>query len=251
MTESPAVFIEQRLREIILPPLVRPPVPPEDDPTKELVFWGMRRYVYSLVAHIRTVLRGAKLLANSGNAPTFIIVCRHVYEWNMQSSYAYLNFDLHLKNADLKSAWNLYLSLSEGNSWIKKHGQKYAPEFENDELESSIRIRHFIKAYKKDRVDTYGSENVDDDYSYLSEHAHANGFCLQPYMELHPPEVKFIEAPPAYRLPGVFDACVMEWVMSMIRILGLTKESFVHRQLVEVLQRLIEETNNSGSVDPK
>jgi hypothetical protein len=69
----------------------------------------------------------------------------------MQSSYAHQNFKLHLTNADLKSAWNLYLTISTGNAWIKKHGVKYAPEIAADELEDSIRLKHFARVYKNHR----------------------------------------------------------------------------------------------------
>jgi hypothetical protein len=138
-------------------------VPEGGVPTEELVHWGICKYVYSVIAHIRTVLRGIKLLAESGNASTFIIVCRHVFEWNMQSSYVYVNFDSYLKNSDLNGAWDLYVTLGGANTWIREHGTKYAPEFANDELESSIRLKHFVKTYKKHRLEIFGSENVDDD----------------------------------------------------------------------------------------
>jgi hypothetical protein len=239
MSQEAAEFVEVRLRTLVLPALVRPPIPAGAAPTVELVYWGIREYAYSLIAHIRTILRGIVLLAESGNGPTLMIVCRHIYEWNMQSSYAFQNFEAHLQVTDLKRAWDLYLTLSTGNAWVKSHGAKYAPEISGDELETSIRIKHFAKAYKSQQIKTYGSENVDDDYSYLSEHSHPNGFCLQPYVELNPPEVRFVEAPASTRLPGILHACLIEWLMTMHNILGLAQDVEVRSQLAEILRSLV------------
>ncbi len=234
-------FIEEKLRGIALPSLIRPPVPPDADPTEGLVFWGMRKYAYSLIAHIRTVLRGILLLAEAGNAPTFIIIGRHIYEWNMQSSYAYMTFKSLLEGGDVKGAWELYLTICGGNGWIKRHGEKYAPEMANDEIEDPIHLREFKKFYKRDRAEAYGSENVDDDYGYLCERSHPNGFCFQPYISLQPPEVRFVEPAPQMKLPGTIDACVLEWVMTMTRVLGLAREDDVLRQLNGMLQALAEQ----------
>lgn len=248
MEAAPTRFIEEELREITLPALVRPPMPPDADPTAELVIWGMRVYAYSLIAHIRTVLRGIVLLAETGNAPTFVIVGRHIYEWNMQSSYAYVTFRSLLEDGDMGGAWELYLTICDGNGWIKRHGGKYAPEMPNDEIEDSIHLREFKKSYKEDRLKTYGSENVDDDYGYLCERSHPNGFCFQPYISLHPPEVRFVEPAPQSRLPGTIDACVIEWAMTMTRLLGLAREDDVRRQLIAMLQALAKQTTELGQL---
>src|ERR1700679_1956710 len=105
---EPTRFLEEKLRSVTLPTLTRPAVPPNANPTEDLVLWGIQKYAYSLIMHIRTVLKGIMLLAESGNAPTFIIVCRHVYEWNMQCSYAYTKFRSLLDGRDLQGAWELY-----------------------------------------------------------------------------------------------------------------------------------------------
>jgi hypothetical protein len=241
-----AKFIEERLRAITLPPLIRPPVPPDADPTEELVLWGIRKYAYSLIAHIRTVLKGITLLAEAGNAPTLIVVCRHVYEWNMQSSYAYVRFSSFLKRCDLKGAWELYFTVCNGNGWIKKHGGKYVPERPNDEIEDAIHVRDFKKVYKKERLETYGSENVDDDYGYLSERSHPNGFCFQPYISLHPPEVRFAEPVLSCRSPRILDACVLEWSVTMTRVLELAQENDVRHQLIGMLQTLSGQATDSS-----
>jgi len=243
---APAKFIGEKLRAIALPPLIRPPVPPEADPTEELIFWGMRKYAYSLIAHIRTILNGIVLLAEAGNASAFIVVSRHVYEWNMQCSYAYVTFRSYLKDNDLKGAWELYLAICGANGWIKKHGEKYLPEMPNDEIENPIHLKELKREYKKFQIQTRGSENVDDDYDYLSERSHPNGFCFQPYILLNPPEVRFVDPVPHRRLPGTLDICVMEWAMTMTQILGLAQEDNVRCQFIGLLEALAKQATESN-----
>lgn len=238
ISKAPARFIEETLWRITLPALFRPQVPPDADPTMELVFWGMRKYAYSLIAHFRMILRGITKLADEGNEAACIILCRHIYEWNMQTSYAYCNFEQHLRNGNLRGAWELFLVLSDGNTWINQHGSEYAPELPNEQIDPSVRLKHFVKAYKAHRIREYGSETVDDDYSYLSEHSHPNGACLNWYMELHPPaEVRFVERR-SHRIPGILHACVIEWTLTMTRYLGLSEEQKISKELSAMLQKL-------------
>lgn len=258
LSMNTAEIIEHKLRSVALPPLVRSPVPPDADPTEELVIWGIRKYAYSLIAHIREVLKGILVLAEAGNTSTFIIVCRHVYEWNMQSSYANITFKSLLNDGDLRGAWDLYLTTCGGNAWIKRHGAKYAPEMRNDEIEDPKHLREYKDHYKKHRMKVYGSENVDDDYGYLCERSHPNGFCFQSYISLHPPEVRFVEPAPVRRLQETLDSCVTEWVINMTEILGLAREKEVSRQLTGILHDLaayakdlrIDEIDSSNQSEP-
>ena len=238
---APARFIGQALEKIQLPTLSRPPVPPDMPPTKELVEWGARRFAYSLLAHVRTVLRGTLMLSDAGIEPAVIILCRHLYEWNMQTSYVYVTFKKHLETGDYAAAWEFFLRISQGNNWVKNHGTKYFPEFQAADVESSIRVKHFAKTYKEYRTQEFGSEKVDDDYSYLSERSHPNGFCLEPYLKIDfPNDVSFVE-PQSYTLPGVLHACVMEWAMASVNLLGLTQEMAVRAKLIEILKELAKE----------
>src|ERR1039458_7435665 len=218
---EPANVIYEGLRGVRLPPLVRPPVGPSDDPTEDLVLWGLRDYAYSSIAHIRTILSGLMDLAKSGNQPTTLIVCRHVFEWTMHSCYISETMGQHLKNLDWKAAWQLFLEVDTGNTWIKNHGSKYWSFADPDEVPDSVRIARLVKAYEKHQI---GSQDVRDSYGYLSEHAHANGACFLSYRRLNGPEVSFVEAPKAHQFPGVLNASIIEWLMFTHGILALGKE---------------------------
>lgn len=235
---SPARIISEALDKIHLPTLSRPPIPPNAPSTRELVEWGIAQFAYAQLAHMRTVLRGTLLLAHAGIEPAVIVLCRHLYEWNMQTRFVCENFKTHLDANDLEAAWRFFLRVSEGNNWVKEHGTKYVPEFPAAEVEGSIRIKHSVKAYKEHRALEFGSENVDDEYSYLSERSHPNGFCLNPYLKIEfPNDVSFIE-PRSQELPGVLHTCMLEWAMTHVNLLGLAREGAVRVSLTGILKEI-------------
>lgn len=238
ITLAPAKFIGQALDKAKIPALSRPEVPPNAPATKELVEWGVKKFEYSLLAHVRAMLRGTLLLADAGIEAAVIVLCRHLYEWNMQTAYVYVTVKAHLESVDYQAAWEFFLRTSGGNNWVKRHGTRYVPEFPATEVEGSIRLKHAVKAYKQYRAQKFGSESVDDDYSYLSERSHPNGFCLQPYMKIDfPNDVRFVE-PKSDRLPGILHSCVMEWAMVSVDLLGLVQEKPIRGDLVQILREL-------------
>jgi hypothetical protein len=248
---SPARLMSEALDKIQLPALSRPPIPPDAPATKELVAWGIAKFAYAQLAHMRTVLRGALLLADAGIEPAVIVLCRHLYEWNMQTRYVYATFKTHLDATDLESAWKLFLRISGGNNWVKDHGTKYVPEFPATEVESSIRIKHSVKAYKEHRTQEFGTENVDDEYSYLSERSHPNGFCLEPYLRIEfPNDVRFIE-PRSQKQPGVLHACMLEWAMTHVNLLGLAREDVVRVSLVAILKEITRRHGQASTVQSR
>jgi hypothetical protein len=234
---QPANHIEAGLRGIALPPLVRPPVEPFDEPTEALVLWGIRDYAYCSVAHIRTVLAGLMDLSATGNQPTILIVCRHIFEWTMHSCYMVEGLTAAIQKADWKSAWELLLEVSTGNNWVKTHGSKYL-DVEFDELPNSLRIKKLVKAYERHQTATLGRKDVQDSYGYLSEHAHANAACFLSYTKIGGAEVSFVEAPRVHGFPGVLHASVIDWVMFTNTLLHLGKEDTVRLQLLTIIKSL-------------
>ena len=245
---SSATLISEALDKIQLPTSSRPPIPPNAPATNELVEWGIAKFAYAQLAHMRTVLRGTLLLADAGIEPAVIVLCRHLYEWNMQTRYVYEIFKTNLDATDLEAAWKFFLRVSGGNSWVKDHGTKYVPEFPTEEVEGSIRIRHSVKAYKEHRTRQFGAENVDDEYTYLSERSHPNGFCLEPYLRIEfPNDVSFIE-PRSQKLPGVLHTCVLEWAMTHVNLLGMAREKVVCVSLVAILKEISRQHEQAQTV---
>jgi hypothetical protein len=240
--DKPANHIAKRLRDVNIPPLVRPPGGPDAEPTEELVMWGVHTYAYSTIAHTRTILDGLMVLAASGNEQTMYLVYRHLYEWTMHGFYMLQNLKLHLKDEDLSNAWELLMRADSANGWAKQHGSKYAPEIETDEIPDLLRIRHLVSAYEKHQMEIHGESDVRDSYGHLSEHAHPNGACFLSYrvLDFRSNKMTFVKAPLCHNLGGVVHACTIDWLHCVYQLLELAKEDTVRRQVLPILKSLVE-----------
>ncbi len=232
---GPAVLVEQGLRHLYLPPLVRPPVGPTDAPTEELVLWAIRLYVYSSIAHTRTILAGLITLASIRNEPAAIILCRHNHEWAVHSCFMVENLGPKLQNADWKRAWDVLREFEAGNTWLKRHGPQYD---EVADIPASTRVVKLVAAYEKYQERVYGQTSVQDDYGYLSEHSHANSACLLQYRTLDGYEVSFSEAGSIRSLPGLLHRATLDWLMLIYELLRLSKERFVLPTIVSLLEEV-------------
>ena len=92
---------------------------------------------------------------------------------------------------------------------------------------------------------------MDDEYSYLSERSHPNGFCLEPYLRIESPnDVRFIE-PRSQKQPGVLHACMLEWAMTHVNLLALSREDVVRVSLVAILKEIAEQHGQAQTVQSR
>jgi hypothetical protein len=244
---QPAFIILSGLREITLPSLERPGVGPLDPPTEALVSWGVRSYAYSSIAHIRTILSALAMLLDGGNQPAILILGRHLFEWTMHACYMIQGFKTAMDKGDLNAAWSLFLDMDTGNGWIKRHGAKYFEPPDSEEIPGTIRINKLVAAYKKYQMETHKQENVEDDYGYLSEHAHANGTCFLDYRQIEGSTLRFVEPPKAQDFPGVIHACSTEWLLCLHEILVLSREDQVRLEVLKLLKSLANQATAAKS----
>jgi hypothetical protein len=110
--------------------------------------WAVTYYVYSVIAHIRTVLRGLIVLADSGNIPTAMVVCRHVFEWAAQVCYMNDNLQKHVAARDWDAARDLLNQAVIGSKWIKEYGHKYddANQNRNPKHDSAEQSLGFLRS---------------------------------------------------------------------------------------------------------
>jgi len=237
----PANIISARLDSVTLPPLVRPPVGPNEEPTLELVTWAGRYYAYSSIAHVRNILRGLLVLATSGNVETMFLVERHLYEWTMHAVFIQQNFKRHLVALNLQAIWEMFEEADTANGWIRRHGAKYVSEIPTDEFPDTLRVKRLVAAYEKCQADRGEIPSVQDDYGYLSEHSHANAACFLPYRVFKGRQVSFSAAPLRYELAGIAHAATLEWLVAIRNILGTSKEDAVRQQFSEILNTIAKE----------
>lgn len=247
---TPLRIVAEGLRRIALPSLTRPPVKRTEDPTEGLVDWGIQYYVYSLIAHVRAILKGLLQVSDAGNISAAFILCRHVFEWAAHACYMTQNLRGLYQQKLWREAWELLSAAAIGNLWIKRHGSKYVepgtPVPILDNAPDPIRVGKAVSAYEK-YMREIGRADADDSYSFLSEHSHPNSACLQQYHFYQKMDMHFRDPAPSPSPLPVVNWCLIDLLTFIQELLGISKETRVQphvRALLEEIARLA--TNQTG-----
>lgn len=236
---KPIDGITRTLQQLTLPSLARPNVGPDDPPTLALVQFDLVAYAYSSIAFVRDLLSGLLILNQAGNVAAIDLVIRSLFEWTMQASYVdQLNRE-PLKLQDFLTCRATMDRIQTGNGWVKRHGDKYwKPPFEDD-IPESLRIKHLIKAYKAHQIETREAETVEDDYGYLSEHAHPNSFCFLDVTRRNGANMEFVRPTPGSRNQGIASATALDWSLCIYNILQLAGETTIRTEIALMLKRVV------------
>jgi len=238
----PVRIIAQGLQRIVLPPLTRPLVKPTEEPTEALVDWGVRYYVYSLVAHVRFILEGIVQVSDAGNVSAAFVLGRHVFEWAAHACFVTEKLHQHYQKNLWREAWQLQSAVATGSLWIKRYGAKYADPGAKvtflDDTPNPIHIREAVSAYDKYLKQNGRALDGVDTYSFLSEHSHPNAACLLPYHQYQGRDVHFDDPDPrSSPLPAV-TWCLIDILGFLRQLLVMSHEASVHRGVVAVLREV-------------
>lgn len=238
---NPIVLVSEGLDSLTLSlsPLPDPRTLDSQDARKETyIRWAVTYYVYSVIAHVRTVLRGLIALASSGNIPTAAVVCRHVFEWAAQVCYMNENLQTYVAARDWNSALDLLNQAVIGSRWIKEYGHKYEPTQIKTEIPNTIRLNKALASYETHVERTFGGDTKDD-YAYLSEHSHPNSACFQQYHDGDRPggEIRFNEPALGSPLP-VVNWCLIDLCTLLLELLKLTGEKTVRARVAGILEQI-------------
>jgi hypothetical protein len=235
--EEPLDEIARTLQRMQLPPLTRPDLGPDDPPTLELVHFDLKAYAYASIVYVRDLLSGLLALKAAQNVAAVDLAIRGLYEWTMHASYVDQQNRIPIGAGDFVQCRRIMDLVQSGNGWVRRHGDKYwQPPFEED-IPDSLRIKHLVKAYKAHQQETRKEENVEDDYGYLSERAHPNGFCLSEVKQIRGRVLEFVSPTPARANRGIVTATMLDWSWCIFNILQLAGENLVRREFVTMLQR--------------
>jgi hypothetical protein len=237
--------IATTLQRLELLPLIRPDLGPDDPPTLELIQFDLKAYAYSSIAYVRNLLDGLLILAAAENVAVVDLVIRGLYEWTMQASYVDQQNRTPIKSGDFVECRAVMDRIQTGNSWMNRHGDKYwKPPFEED-FPDSLRIKHLVKTYKAHQLEQRGAENVEDDYGYLSEHAHPNSLCFIDVTQRYGRALRFVKPTPKRINRGTVTVTMLDWSVCIHNILGLASESIVRKEFGAMLQRIVANYENS------
>jgi hypothetical protein len=238
---NPLVMVSKGFDGLVLS-LRQPPDPrtlkTPDERKEAYIRWAITYYVYSVIAHIRIVLRGLTVLADSGNIPTAMVACRHVFEWTAQVCYMNENLQRHVTARDWDTARDLLNQAVIGSKWIKEYGHKYDPAQIKTDIPSTIRLKKVLASYEAHVEKVFGGDTKDD-YAHLSEHSHPNSACFQQYHDGDVPggEIRFNEPTSGSPLP-VVNWCLIDLCTLLLELLGLSGEKAVRPQIAATLKEI-------------
>ena len=237
---KPVDEITRTLSDLTLPSLTRPNLGPDDLPSLALVHFDLVAYAYSSIAFVRDLLSGFLVLNAAGNVAAVDLVIRSLFEWTMQASYVDQQNREPLKSQDFVACRAIMDRVQTGNGWVKRHGDKYwKPPFEDD-ISEGVRIKHLVKAYKAHQMETRQEETVEDDYGYLSEHAHPNSFCFLDVTRRNGSALEFVKPTPGTRNQGIVSATMLDWSLCIYNILQLAGETPIRSELISMLKRVVD-----------
>lgn len=226
-------IVERELRQIKLPPLVRPDVP-NDSPNEELAVWGITYYSYCVVAHMQTVLSGLVQLLEAKNIPTAFVIGRHVFEWTAHACYMSRNSETYFKKREWRRALHLHSLAMTGNLWVRNHGSKYAPTELTDGTPEPIGISNLVACYEEWQRQVGKNADAKDTYGLLSEHSHPNSVCFNRYCEYIGAEVRFISPSSDASILGE-ERYLIDLLLFLDQLLKLGMERVVRKQIVAIL----------------
>ena len=235
-------LVSNALQRVAFPTLSRPPVKPTDDPTEDLIQWGINMYAYSVVAHIRKMLEALIQLASAENIPAANVVSRHIFEWTAHACYMNRNLDNYVRRQEWGRAWNLLSRAVIGNLWMKQHGAKYSsPAVQLPaNLPDPLEVPNIVGAYEQYLSQQHGVKSAKDNYGFLSELSHPNAACLQQYHKINanPRDVEIADAePPISPLPFV-NWCLLDLLHFLDALFGLSKETTIRAGLSSILSEI-------------
>jgi hypothetical protein len=237
---TPIRIISEGFLKITLPPLKRPSVTPTEEATEALVNWGIQYYVYSLIAHVRTVLRGLIQISDVDNISAAFVLCRHIFEWTAHACYMSQNLQGYGQKKLWQEAWNLLSAAAMGNLWVKRYGEKYkTPGLYGPvsaDVPPPIHIRDAVSAYDEYLKKMRREPDAKDSYSFLSEHSHPNSACLMLYHTYAGNVVHFRDANPTPSPLGAVNACLIDLLMFLTDLLGVSAERTVQPDVLAILK---------------
>jgi hypothetical protein len=206
---------------VVFSALERPNVRKGAAPTRELIYWAVRVYCFSILSHFRELLRSFLYLIDSGYIPAAFVVARCLFEMGANSYYVHKHVTQYLDSGDLEPAWEFLSEINMGSRLMRKRFKDgKGSEFPEPRDVAKV-VRCFNEWVKKDMVSTY---------SYLSEFSHADMAAYSHYHEFklgHQNQAKCIFVGPQ-RDP--LAAPIPEVAMSITALLHFVKKLLVHTE---------------------
>ncbi len=168
------------LSRIEFPALIRPNVAENSSPTPDLLNWAIRMYCFSLISHLRELLRSFVLLAENSNIPAACIIARCLFEVGAHAYYVHKDVNQYSKAKDYSSAWDFMHEVNMGSLYMQEEQAEIGKEGDAWQLPKPREIAKVIRCF-----DEYGNiRKAVKTYSFLSEFSHPNMAAFSHYYQI-------------------------------------------------------------------
>lgn len=215
-------------RQVDLPCLQRPPVPPSAPPTQQLVEFGISLYGYSVFCHFREMLQSFICVAGAGLVPASFLVARVMFEMAAHTYYVQKHLDQYLKEKNLCKVEKFLDGVNTGSRYLQEQSVEIKKEYHIQyEFDAPVDVAKAINCLDEYARKANGKPGDSwQDYSFLSEFCHPNSLAFMHYYEVSPSGIRF--KGPSSELHLVTPPVVMstaEILQFIDRALGLAGET--------------------------
>jgi hypothetical protein len=219
------------LEELKFPPLVRPNVPFNSTPTKDLVDWAIQLYSFSSLSQFRALLRGVIPLMEARNIPALRLIVRALFELGAHSCYVKKHVKQHLEAKNLEAAWNFLIPVGTSSLYTIS---PYPPE--SQLFPSPAHIEKVIDCFNE-----IMEGEAADIYSLLSEFCHPDMAALRQHYQWDGSQLVTFDAPEgnlSTALP-LGASVTLAALDAVSELLELSNETEIRTQVIQLLQKLV------------
>ena len=222
---------EASLEGFKFPPLVRPNVPFNSAPTKDLVDWTIQLYSFSFLSQFRALLRGVIPLIEARNIPTLRIIVRALFELGAHSYYVRKHAKQHLDAKNLEATWDFLIPVGTSVlSTISPYPQ------ESQLFPSSAHIGEVINCFNQ--IMEGDAANI---YSLLSEFCHPDMAALRQHFQWDGSQLVTFDAP-AGNLSTALTlgaSATLAALDAVSELLELSNETEIRAKVIQLLRKLV------------
>ena len=224
-------IVDASLEELEFPPLVRPDVPFDSPPTKDLVDWTIQLYSFSFLSQFRALLRGVIPLIEARNIPALRIIVRALFEMGAHSCYVKNHVKQHLEAKNLEAAWDFLLPLATSNLYtISPYPQ------ESQLFPSPAHIERVINCFNE-----IMEGDAAEAYSLLTEFCHPALAVFKQHYQWEASRLVTFDAPEenlGTALP-LGASSTLAALDAVSELLALSNETEIRTKLIQLLGRLV------------
>ena len=222
---------EASLEGFKFPPLVRPNVPFDSAPTKDLVDWTIQLYSFSFLSQFRALLRGVIPLIEARNIPALRIIVRALFELGAHAYYVKKHVKQHLEAENLEATWNFLIPVGTSSLYtISPYPQ------ESQLFPSSAHIEEVINCF--DEIMEGDAANI---YSLLSEFCHPDMAALRQHFQWDGSQLVTFDAPEgnlSTSLP-LGASATLAALDAVSELLELSNETEIRTKVIQLLRKLV------------